>query len=345
MTSGLDSLCAPFLITNFNDDALAYWSVQQLVPRYLKNFFVNDNAAVIQDYLAVFRQLISFHDPELGSHLNDIGFSPDLYAIPWFLTLFTHIFPLHKILHLWDRLFVLSSNLSTFPVFMGLTILHKLRTSLLSSDFNDCISYFSEMPDFDLAECVDHAVILWRKTPASMVERVGILNVDNNENKTKDTLQAETTLSETNILSPYEMSQQWWDRPVPLELKKNESVARISLNDLLRMGNKAGVFDIRSPEKFQQAHYPLSYNLSTTLEADAVESLKSQFGYFVVLAERGESGSKYGEQLVHMKIKHVALLNGGMDAVEGSATDVSCHCASTSGKCSMSLLDSPVQMV
>jgi len=44
---------------------------------------------VSQDSLAVFRHLISFHDPELAAHLDDIGFMPDLYAIPWFLTLYT----------------------------------------------------------------------------------------------------------------------------------------------------------------------------------------------------------------------------------------------------------------
>jgi hypothetical protein len=37
----------------------------------------------------VFRQLLSFHDAELAAHLDDVGFLPELYAIPWFLTLYT----------------------------------------------------------------------------------------------------------------------------------------------------------------------------------------------------------------------------------------------------------------
>ncbi|KAF9368827.1 hypothetical protein CPB97_004217, partial [Podila verticillata] len=44
---------------------------------------------VIHEYLAVFRHLLSFHDPELSSHLDHIGFVPQLYAISWFMTLFT----------------------------------------------------------------------------------------------------------------------------------------------------------------------------------------------------------------------------------------------------------------
>ncbi|KAK2493702.1 hypothetical protein MC885_006470, partial [Smutsia gigantea] len=46
---GLDSLCAPFLYLNFNNE----------------------------EYLTVFSQMIAFHDPELSNHLNEIGFIPD----------------------------------------------------------------------------------------------------------------------------------------------------------------------------------------------------------------------------------------------------------------------------
>ena len=62
------------------------------------------------EFLAMFRHLIAFHDPELFNHLDNIGFHPEvrmyipcmcykimmiisysfqLYAIPWFLTMFT----------------------------------------------------------------------------------------------------------------------------------------------------------------------------------------------------------------------------------------------------------------
>lgn len=89
---GLDSLCAPFLTLNFNDEAIAFACLQKFIPKFLNNFFLSDNAPVLQEYLAVFRHLLSFHDPELSSHLDTIGFMPDLYAIPWFLTLFTRKF-------------------------------------------------------------------------------------------------------------------------------------------------------------------------------------------------------------------------------------------------------------
>ena len=78
----------------------------------------------IQEYLAVFKQLIAFHLPDLYNHLDDIGFHPELYAIPWFLTMFSHVFPLHKIFHLWDTLLL---GTSLLPLCIGLAILIQFR--------------------------------------------------------------------------------------------------------------------------------------------------------------------------------------------------------------------------
>ncbi|MGH0164343.1 UNVERIFIED_CONTAM: hypothetical protein FKN15_046798 [Acipenser sinensis] len=77
---GLDSLCAPFLYLNFNNEALAYACMSAFIPKYLYNFFLKDNSHVIQEYLTVFSQIIAFHDPELSNHLNEIGFIPDIKA-------------------------------------------------------------------------------------------------------------------------------------------------------------------------------------------------------------------------------------------------------------------------
>uniref|UniRef100_A0A8C4R862 TBC domain-containing protein kinase-like protein n=1 Tax=Eptatretus burgeri TaxID=7764 RepID=A0A8C4R862_EPTBU len=165
---GLDSLCAPFLFLNFNNEALAYACMSAFVPKYLHDFFLKDNSHVIQEYLMVFSQLIAFHDPELSNHLNHIKFIPDLYAIPWFLTMFTHVFPLHKIFHLWDTL--LLGNHS-FPLCVGVAILQQLRARLLASAFNDCILLFSDLPEVDIERCVRDSTSLFCCTPRSATFR------------------------------------------------------------------------------------------------------------------------------------------------------------------------------
>uniref|UniRef100_A0A8C5FS15 TBC1 domain containing kinase n=1 Tax=Gadus morhua TaxID=8049 RepID=A0A8C5FS15_GADMO len=165
---GLDSLCAPFLYLNFNNEALAYACMSAFIPKYLYNFFLKDNSHVIQEYLTVFSQMIAFHDPELSNHLNQIGFIPDLYAIPWFLTMFTHVFPLHKIFHLWDTLLLGNSS---FPFCIGVAILQQLRDRLLANGFNECILLFSDLPEIDIERCVHESIKLFSWTPKSATYR------------------------------------------------------------------------------------------------------------------------------------------------------------------------------
>ncbi|KAK3907313.1 TBC domain-containing protein kinase-like protein [Frankliniella fusca] len=88
---GLDSLCAPFIYLNFNNEALAFACLSAFIPKYLHRFFLKDNSAVIREYLAKFTHIIAFHDPELSNHLQEIGFIPELFAIPWFLTMFSQV--------------------------------------------------------------------------------------------------------------------------------------------------------------------------------------------------------------------------------------------------------------
>ena len=80
-----------------------FQSIHYILLRYLHGMFRRDNSAVIQEYLAKFSHLQAFHDPILFNHLDGIGFIPDLYAIPWVLTMFAHVFPLQNIFHLWDK--------------------------------------------------------------------------------------------------------------------------------------------------------------------------------------------------------------------------------------------------
>lgn len=51
------------------------------------------------EYLAVFFHLLAFMDAALYTHLSAMDFRPELFAIPWFLTCFAHILPLHKLFY------------------------------------------------------------------------------------------------------------------------------------------------------------------------------------------------------------------------------------------------------
>ena len=214
---GIDSLSAPFVYLNFNNESLAYGCLQNFVQKYAKNFFIKDNSNVIHEYLASFSHLTAFHDPELASHFETIDFRPDLYAIPWYLTMFAHVFPLHKIFHLWDTLLLCNPE---FPICIGAAILKQLRTILLNSDFNECILLFSELPEINIQKCVTDSLNIFHNTPSTCL----YLRYLNGE--TEDNLEMATVnLSET----------------------KNEPCPRIGLKNLLSIiDSNLLVIDIRN---------------------------------------------------------------------------------------------------
>ena len=53
------------------------------------------------------------------------------------------VFPLNKIVHLWDTLLLGNSS---FPLCIGVAILKQFHDRLLSYGFNECILLFSDMP-------------------------------------------------------------------------------------------------------------------------------------------------------------------------------------------------------
>lgn len=190
---GLDSLTAPFLYLNFNDEERAFLSLYKFIPKYLHGFFLKDNSQIIKEYLSKFSQLTAFHEPILANHLHEINFIPELYAIPWFLTMFSRkfllqflfqtkiqnycpfadVFPLHKIIHLWDKL-LLSDH--SYPLFIGISVLQQLKTTLLESCFNECILLFSDLPDIVMENCVIASEKMYRWAPKSVTYRKNALH-------------------------------------------------------------------------------------------------------------------------------------------------------------------------
>uniref|UniRef100_A0A672GYD7 TBC1 domain containing kinase n=1 Tax=Salarias fasciatus TaxID=181472 RepID=A0A672GYD7_SALFA len=266
---GLDSLCAPFLYLNFNNEALAYACMSAFIPKYLYNFFLKDNSHVIQEYLTVFSQMIAFHDPELSNHLNEIGFIPDLYAIPWFLTMFTHVFPLHKIFHLWDTLLLGNSS---FPFCIGVAILQQLRDRLLANGFNECILLFSDLPEIDIERCVRESINLFCWTPKSATYRQHAqppkTTADNGFGKT-----ATYYSSDYQDMPKTDLSRE----PLALCDLKAELSPRISAEDLIDLcelslsgptkRSRAGkpkivAVDIRSVEDYSRGHISGSINVA-----------------------------------------------------------------------------------
>ncbi|KAL2101697.1 hypothetical protein ACEWY4_003458 [Coilia grayii] len=340
---GLDSLCAPFLYLNFNNEALAYACMSAFIPKYLYNFFLKDNSHVIQEYLTVFSQMIAFHDPELSNHLNEIGFIPDLYAIPWFLTMFTHVFPLHKIFHLWDTLLLGNSS---FPFCIGVAILQQLRDRLLANGFNECILLFSDLPEIDIERCVRESINLFCWTPKSATYRQ---HAQSPKTTGDGSSNSSSSFDRTNIYlySDYQDFPKTDLSREPLRLSelKAELSPRISAEDLIDLCELRGsshfktpnkrakvgkpkilAVDIRSPEDFNRGHISGSINIPYTpsFGADgepvvfpAVTTLSAYRGrLIVVLSNMVKNAVMFATQLVKMNYPRVCVLDGGINKMK-----------------------------
>uniref|UniRef100_A0A7N8Y861 TBC domain-containing protein kinase-like protein n=1 Tax=Mastacembelus armatus TaxID=205130 RepID=A0A7N8Y861_9TELE len=330
---GLDSLCAPFLYLNFNNEALAYACMSAFIPKYLYNFFLKDNSHVIQEYLTVFSQMIAFHDPELSNHLNEIGFIPDLYAIPWFLTMFTHVFPLHKIFHLWDTLLLGNSS---FPFCIGVAILQQLRDRLLANGFNECILLFSDLPEIDIERCVRESISLFCWTPKSATYRQHAqppkATGENGFGKT-----ATYYPSDYQDMPKTDLSRE----PLALCDLKAEVSPRISAEDLIDLcelsltgptkRTKAGkpkivAVDIRSAEDFSRGHISGSINIPFSsafspdgglVQCPATGVLQSYRGrVIVVISHAVKSAAMFAAHLIKVNFPRVCILDGGINKLK-----------------------------
>jgi len=300
----------------------------------LNGLFQRDNAAVIQEYLAIFQQLICYHEPELANHLHDMdgqAFVPDLYAIPWFLTMFSHVFPIKKIFHLWDKLLVYDSSL---PLFIAVAIMIRLKRQLMTFSFNDCILSFSDMPDIDVDDIVTQSTVLHRDTPPSCSYRVH-----------------QPDFADTSLLAIHK-------EDIDLQARRMERLPIISLSDVCRLnriksstfiGNFTGeefeivddienlatierllIVDCRDEADFKTGTLPGAINLpsKTSFEDPTSEvpisTLRPSLSSIKLISARGSriivvagkdtrDGQAFAERLLSLGYPKLTILHGGFN--------------------------------
>jgi len=315
---------------------MAFACLSAFIPKYLYNFFLKDNAVIIQEYLCKFSQLIAFHDPELTNHLDSIQFIPELYAIPWFLTMFSHVFPLHKIFHLWDKLLLGDSS---FSLCIGLSILYQLRESLLNSGFNECILLFSDMPEINIEKCVQDSIEIYCSTPKSALRRkyepppkLTTGNFIKKNSKFGAFKNENWRLTMERNAVNYTSDALRMD-PISLHDLKNEKCSRISGEDFMELLDmhkckyakpKMVVVDVRNHEDHNRGAVPGSLNIpfstafsdsdGSLVSSPDVNMLNSNRGKIIcVVGNRGDSAIKFADCLLSLGYPRVCVLHRGID--------------------------------
>jgi TBC domain-containing protein kinase-like protein len=270
--------------------------------------------------------------------MDDIGFIPDLYAISWFLTMYAHVFPLHKIFHLWDMLLLGNSS---FPLCIGVAILQQLRDQLLKFGFNECILLFSDMPEIDIDKCVQDSIRIFCSTPKSATYR-------QHAHSPKATTRSKPVHSyytqDYHETPKTDLSMD----PIPFDELKSEKFPRISAEDLIELCELSGlshgsipgklskstklvvvVIDVRSEDEYKRGAMPRSLNIPfhTAFGADgellpcpAVSALNQRWNQVkvVVGGSRGRHTSHFAESLIRLGYPKVCVLHKGIDVLRAT---------------------------
>ena len=118
-------------------DARASALLAGIVSRFIPRVYAGAGDAdmtALQCSLVLFRLQLLYHDPALARHLSGFNVPPELYAVPWFLTLFARGAVPSVVLALWDILIAAADS-------PGPALLHSIavafaanhRESLLAS--------------------------------------------------------------------------------------------------------------------------------------------------------------------------------------------------------------------
>lgn len=294
---GLDSLTAPFVALAWGlyggeDDTCEMWAfamIQRLVAKFLSGMFLQQNTSQLQSQLIVFNQLLAYHDPQLFNHLREQQFSPELFAIPWFLTLFTHILPMESVMRVWDFLLL---HDATMVHFISVAIMRQVRFQLLKIDFNEMVLFFSQFHGaglLNVTTVIGDATRFATITPRSLCTDQCV-----------------------------EDARRWWEQKVPLAVLQQYYSPRISVPDLLLLlkeGFPVAVFDVRSPEDWKQGHLDGSINLRKELDLKALDDLKRRKAIIVVVADKGQEAELTNRLITDAMMPRVCYLNGGIDAL------------------------------
>ncbi|KAK6032927.1 TBC domain protein [Ostertagia ostertagi] len=298
---GCDSLAAPFLLLHFNHLPTALACLTAFIKKYLNNFFLKDNSAVIQEQLAVFNHLLAFVDAKLYTRLASMEFYPELFAIPWFLTCFAHVLPIHKLFHIWDQLLQRDSS---FPLFIGLAILRQLRPTLIDASFNDAILLFSDLPDLSMEVVVSDSVAYYDRVPPSCAFR------------------SHAITNETPIEAPRGLPCSL--RHVPYKEMKKWHCPRLSREEFAwRVTDQLVVaIDIRPQIEFgrgcvlRSINYP---NVSDKSLLNIAEPMKlaqrNQHPICIVGGKDVDVTRKFSGDLVNLGIDGICVLDGGFESI------------------------------
>jgi hypothetical protein len=181
---GMNELLAPFIQVNPPPcgSGLTFSIYEAFLFRYLERFFCRDESSFLFKGFRMFHILLMYVDPQLGEHLHEQNFPPELYAPQWFLTLYSRGLPLPLVLRLWDMLIAVDDP--AFSFFIGLCMLRQHRAYLIMSGVDsipEIISGIHITSEADVDKLVVDALQIYRLTPRCFLRALRLCAVSSTQ--------------------------------------------------------------------------------------------------------------------------------------------------------------------
>ncbi|KAL4504050.1 hypothetical protein ABPG72_022680 [Tetrahymena utriculariae] len=179
---GLNELAAPFLyLTTSSYNVTLSHSYNYFInflDKFVPNFFQDSEFNSLQCFFFAFTLLMKYHDPNLNNFLQKNDISPEIYAYPWFITLFSSKVELDIAFNLWDLFLIENDQLLILYISLALMIRSKkLIMSVDPSVIPQTLSSLKIENLSDLKEIYAIALEIRKQTPISFSSRINQLNV------------------------------------------------------------------------------------------------------------------------------------------------------------------------
>jgi len=178
---GLNEVLAPFLNLQVpqpgeNDPPAKDDEVFDLFTAFVNEyapFFSSEEFVPLQCAFIFFRRLLLYHCPQLQNFFAEKGVTPDMFCMPWFLTLFASKTPMRLTVQLWDRL--LERGEPYFFMFLALAVVVKAEQTILQAERSALPEILTSLGVFSVKEMESlwsFAEELVMQTPATFMSRV-----------------------------------------------------------------------------------------------------------------------------------------------------------------------------
>eukprot|EP00397_Hematodinium_sp_SG-2012_P014334 GEMP01014570.1.p1 GENE.GEMP01014570.1~~GEMP01014570.1.p1 ORF type:complete len:702 (+),score=165.25 GEMP01014570.1:372-2477(+) len=314
------------------DEEVVIFLIFQSIVQSLLLPFYNDSLEGAQSVLWF---LVRYVDPELSVHLENINFTPPM----WARTLFAPHLPRPLLFILWDQLLLEPPQ---YSLFVAVAILHHLREGMLKiTEASRAASFLKGMLTvLDLSRVLliskrllNHCpMLLATVNPAKQYVVDETKSVESDEDKQER--RPEVRRREDAIMeSPAAEPSRWWEVSQPEE----KTCASIQVHDLIQHAHNVLAIDVRSAQAFAETHFIGLCDLDSSihienfheqcLRRNIMPTQESWWGQekepnpqiVCIIGDSKNRGDALANTLIQKRVVHVVTLLGGIDAVKFDA--------------------------